>query len=259
MTEPMDKQPPERLLELQRRFADHLRDPAHKPPPDGIEERRMAIYRRLFFNNLNNLFARNFPVIRKLHDDAQWRALIRDFMIEHRSTTPMFTEIGSEFLGFIAARIEPRETAMPWLAELAHWEYLETCVRLAEDEVLLDPSGRSLAAEALMTERIRVNPTLHMAQYQWPVHRISPDYRPEQPEAVLLAVYRRASDRVAFMQINALTASLLETLSGDEAPVLGNALADLAERAKQTPAALQQAATPLIATLIDREVLLGPR
>ncbi len=255
----MDKQPPQRLFELQRRFADHLRDPEHTPAPDGIEERRLAIYRRLFFNNLSNLFARNFPVIRKLHNDTQWRALIRDFMIEHRSSTPMFTEIGSEFVGFIAARIDAQENAMPWLAELAHWEYLETCVRLAEEEVVFDQAREPLSAEALMNEKIRVNPTLQMAQYQWPAHRISPDFLPQRPEVVLLAVYRRANDRIAFMQINTLTAGLLEALSGDDAPTLELALAGLADRVAQSPATLQEAARPLIATLIDRQVILGPR
>ena len=259
MTEAMDQQPPERLLELQRRFADHLRDPEHTPPPDGIEDRRLAIYRRLFFNNLSNLFARNFPVIRKLHNDAQWRGLIRDFMIEHRSTTPMFTEIGSEFVAFMAARIDAQEDLMPWLAELAHWEYLETCVRLAADDVILDQDREWISAVTWMARGIRVNPTLHMARYQWPVHRIGPDHRPQHPKAVMLAVYRRANDRVAFMQINTLTAVLLEALSGDDAPALDLALAGLADGVAQSPATLQEAARPLIATLIDREVILGPR
>ncbi|MEN1729203.1 MAG: DNA-binding domain-containing protein, partial [Pseudomonadota bacterium] len=68
----MNEKAPERLLELQRRFAGHLRDPDNVPPPEGIEDRRLAIYRRLFFNNLSNLFARNFPVIRKLTEDDDW-------------------------------------------------------------------------------------------------------------------------------------------------------------------------------------------
>jgi len=261
----MEKQPPERLLGLQRRFADHLRDPKHKPPPDAIEERRLAIYRRLVFNNLSSLFARNFPVIRKLHSDEQWRAMIRDFLIEHRSTTPMFTEIGSEFVGFLAARSEGKDKDKDkdkdpaWLPELAHWEYLETCVRLAEEKVSLEKNRESRSIEALMDTRIRMNPTLRMAQYQWPVHRIGPDYLPEQPNAILLAVYRRANDQVAFMQINALTASLLEMLAGDNAPVLCAALDALAERFQQSTATVHASASPLIASLIDREVMLGPQ
>jgi hypothetical protein len=247
------------MLELQRRFADHLRNPERNPPPAGIEERRLAIYRRLFFNNLSNLFARNFPVIRKLHEDEPWRALIRKFMVEHRSSTPMFTEIGGEFVAFIAETDRARGLEWPWLAELAHWEYLETCVRLAEDEVVLADRSESLGPEALLNERIRLNPTLQMAHYQWPVHRIGPGHLPRQPDPVLLAVYRRANDRVAFMQINALTASLLEALNDHAAATLARTLDALAERIGQPRDTLQSAALSLIATLVEREVILGPR
>jgi len=37
-------------------FAAHLRDPDNVPAPEGIEERRMAVYRELFFNNLFSRF-----------------------------------------------------------------------------------------------------------------------------------------------------------------------------------------------------------
>ena len=38
--------------QVQREFAAHLRDPANNPAPGNIEERRLAIYRELFFNNV---------------------------------------------------------------------------------------------------------------------------------------------------------------------------------------------------------------
>ncbi|MGA0002453.1 MAG: putative DNA-binding domain-containing protein, partial [Steroidobacteraceae bacterium] len=43
------------LLELQRCLAAHLRDPEGSPPPPDIEDRRLAVYRDLFFNNLRDL------------------------------------------------------------------------------------------------------------------------------------------------------------------------------------------------------------
>ena len=39
-------------------FAGHIRDPDNVPPPEGIEERRMAVYRELFFNNVKGFLAR---------------------------------------------------------------------------------------------------------------------------------------------------------------------------------------------------------
>ena len=53
---------PERLRDLQLAFAAHIRDPQNRPAPAGIEDRRMAIYRELFFNNVRDLLGRGFPV-----------------------------------------------------------------------------------------------------------------------------------------------------------------------------------------------------
>ena len=36
----------------QKQFAAHIRDPEHNPAPEGIEDRRMAIYRGLFYRNI---------------------------------------------------------------------------------------------------------------------------------------------------------------------------------------------------------------
>ena len=56
-------------------FAAHIRDPDHTVAPAGIEDRRMAIYRKLFFNNLYNLLGTFFPVIRDIHSDPHWRRI----------------------------------------------------------------------------------------------------------------------------------------------------------------------------------------
>ena len=199
--------PPERMLRLQQAFAAHLRDPEHCPPPSGLEERRMAIYRRLFFGNLRNLMARNFPVLKRLLDEDEWDRLIRQLMVEHRSTTPLFPEIGSELLAFIAGEGQSWLDSRPWLAELIHWEYLETLARLHEAEVSL--------CEELSLERSRyvpvINPTLQLGRYRYPVHQIRPTFIPSAPldKPINLLVFRRHDDQVGFERINDVTIRFL--------------------------------------------------
>ena len=41
------------LREQQLQFANHLRNPDRFPAPQGIEERRLLVYRDLFFNNIS--------------------------------------------------------------------------------------------------------------------------------------------------------------------------------------------------------------
>lgn len=245
------------MLALQRGLAAHLRDPQGVAAPESIEPRRLAIYRRLLFNNLSNLYCRNFPVIRRLFDDAEWDALIRDFMIHQRPSTPMFTQIGSEFVCFLQQRGERGNEDPPWLAELAHWEYLETCVRLHSAE----PQDVEIDGEVdLLDGTPLINPTLKLAGYQWPVHRIGPDYRPEFPEPHWLAVWRRRDDEVRFVRVNALTAGLIEMLLEPGMSSSGReCLRSIADQVGQPTVKVIEAGLQIMETLRSREIILGAR
>ncbi len=53
------------LLQQQYAFAAHIRDPQHAAPPADIEDRRMGIYRELFFNNLDSSLTDTLPVLHR--------------------------------------------------------------------------------------------------------------------------------------------------------------------------------------------------
>ena len=44
---------PDRLQSQLNSFAAHIRDPENQAGPAGVEDRRMDIYRQLFFNNIS--------------------------------------------------------------------------------------------------------------------------------------------------------------------------------------------------------------
>jgi hypothetical protein len=249
--------PPEQLLKLQRRFASHLRDPDSFAPVDGIEERRLAIYRRLFFNNVSNLMARNFPVLRRLHSDAEWNALIRGFMQRHHASTPLFPQIGQEMVAFLQHEQERGSLGKPFFVELAHWEFLETCVRLdADDPRDIEATPGRSPAEG----RPVLNPTLRLAAYQWPVHQIGPDWLPEsRPDRpTILMVYRKRSDKVAFTAVNALTARLIQLLQEHPTATGLELLERIAsERPALDPETVKARGLDLIAGLVDSEVILA--
>lgn len=246
--------PPERLARLQKRFADHIRDPEGRPPPDGIEERRLAIYRRLFFNNVSSLFAANFPVARRILPDSDWRELIRAFLVEHRSTTPLFPEIGREFVRFLGEHPE-HIAERPWLAELCHWQFLATRVRndpAEPDEIEAEPDADLLAGVPML------NPTLRLAQYDWAVNEIRADRLPTEPRRTALAIFRRADDRIGRLRINALTGRLLQLLQ-ENPGIPGRVCLDrlAAEIEHPDPDALARHGAGLLASLRDKGLLLG--
>ena len=249
--------PPEELLSLQRRFAAHIRDPESIAPVDGIEERRLAIYRRLFFNNVSNLMARNFPVLRRLYDDADWKALIRRFMRDHHASTPLFPQIGQEMVAFLEQEQARGHLDKPFIAELAHWEFQETCVRLDADdprEIEATPERSPAAGHPVL------NPTLRLGVYQWPVHRIGPDWQPEArpDQPTILMVYRKRSDKVAFTAINALTAQLIQLLQEHPTATGLELLERIAgELPALDPETVKVKGLDLISGLMDSEVILA--
>ena len=203
-------------------LAAHIRDPEHNPAPEGIEDRRLAIYRELFFNNLANLLGGSFPVLRKLHGTAKWQGLVRDFMVRHRSHTPYFLEIPREFLAYLGSTRGVRDDDFPFLTELAHYEWAELALSVsdAEDDLsAVDTTGD-------MLEGVPVKSVLAwLLSYRFPVHRISPDFIPQAPDdqPTHLVVFRKVDEELEFRELNPLTARLLH-LIGDDGGVSGRSM-----------------------------------
>ncbi len=241
-------------------FAAHLRDPEHVAAPEGIEERRLAIYRKLFFNNLVSLLGRFFPVLRKLHDDTRWRQLVRGFMQQHEARTPYFLQLPEEFLGYLQREFEPTEEDFVFLIELAHYEYAEHALSISEVENDLDgvdPGGDLLGG-------VPVKSALAWAfAYRFPVHRISPKFLPEEPEdePVYLALYRNSDDEVSFLELNAITAALLDAIDRNDDDLTGEAmLRQLAEQINYPDAdALVEHGAVALNEMRQLEILVGVR
>jgi hypothetical protein len=248
--------PSERLASAQREFAAHIRDPARHPAPADVENRRMAIYRRLFFNNINSLLSGNFPVLRSLYAEQPWLQLVRDFYADHRCRTPLFPEIAKEFLRYLQER-QPAPVDPPFILELAHYEWVELALSLDEREIGDVPAD---ADGDLLNGRPVLSPLAWALSYRYPVHRIQPDFQPSEPpdEATHLLVYRDRDDSVRFMRLNDVTRLLLQQLR-DSPGLSGRAhLRRVAERIRHPdPQRVIEAGSAVMEDLRERDVLLG--
>lgn len=202
---------PEALRLQQFTLAAHIRDPRHAAPPPGLEDRRLQVYRELFYGSLEGLLAGNFPVIRKLLDGERWHALVRDFYRDHRCATPLFPELPREFLQYLQAR-GTQAGDPPWLLELAHYEWVELALDLSDAKPAPhDPDGDLLAGRPLLS------PLAWPLAYAWPVHRISREHQPTEPppQPTFLLVLRDARHRVHFNELTALSFRLLQRLADE--------------------------------------------
>lgn len=234
-------------------LAAHVRQPEAHPGPPGIEPRRLKVYRELVLNNLDGLLAGGFPVIRKTLGEAGWRALLRRFLVQHASRTPLFPELGLELVAFLLAHPDP---ARPWLAELAHYEWAELGLQLCEATLPPhDPDGDLLDGIPLLS------PLAWPLAYAWPVPRIGPGYAQPRPpaEPTLLLLRREDDGRVHFSMLSPLLFRLLE-LARDGNRSGRELLAQLAAEAGQADTASFLAeALPMLERLRRERVLPGTR
>jgi hypothetical protein len=249
--------PPEALMRIQRQFAGHIRDPEGVAPLAGLEARRLAIYRRLVFNNVSRLMASNFPVIKRLCTGQDWNELIAEFVRVHRAETPLFPQIAHEMVRYLQRLHEAGCLPLPFLAELAHWEALETGVRLHPADLGVIAPGREVDP---VRARPILNPTLSMAMYAWPVHLIGPRYQPSSPaaEPIILLACRKRDETLAFQKLNVLSACLIETMQARPAAGVIAHLEAIAERlAPNDSELIIGQGLLLIQRLLEAEVVLS--
>jgi len=197
---------PARLHAQQRAFTAHLRDPARIAAPTGLDPRRLGIYQRLVFNNVLGLLGNGFPVCVRLLGETTWAMLIRRFFAGHPAQTPLFTELAAEFVQWLQ-----HQTTLPHpaLAELAHYEWVETALYQLEAQPLPPAPGLDP-----MHAPLQRSPLAWPLLYRWPVHRLGTDDAPSQPapDPTGLLVRRDPDGQVRFAAVSPMAAQLLEQI-----------------------------------------------
>jgi len=250
---------PERLAEMQTAFASHIRNPDVNAAPAGIEDRRMKIYRDLFFNNIQSLLASNFPVLRTLYNNEGWYQLVRDFYAGHRCQTPLFPEVAKEFLRYLQDGREDSDGDPPFLLELAHYEWVELALSLDDrslDELPVNANGNVLEGVPVLS------PLAWPLSYRFPVHLIKPGYEPETApdETSHLLVYRNSDGDVKFMKLNDVSRSLLELLKENRTATGLELLRKMAASMNHPdPDRVIRAGSELMLDLNRKDIIVGTR
>ncbi len=171
----------------------------------------MGIYRDLLYNNVEGFIANGFPILRSIYSDENWHRMVRDFFARHQSSSPYFLEISQEFLDYLQSEREAQAEDPQGLLELAHYEWVELALMVAEDTIDLDmiePNGDLLQGHPVLS------PVAWPLAYQYPVHKMGSAYLPEVPpeQPTYLVVYRNRVNEVRFLEINPVTARLVNLL-----------------------------------------------
>jgi hypothetical protein len=245
------------FMQVQHTFTQYIRQPDTAPLPDGIEARRMKVYADLFFNNVRNLLASTFPVLHEILGDDAWETLIRDYFTRHRAHTPLFPQMPAEFLHYLQDERTPQPEDLPFLTELAHYEWVELALGIDTREI--PPAGEMPSDEAWLQSCPVLSPLAWLLAYRFPVHRLSPDYQPAEPslQPVYLLVYRNRDDAVGFLELNPVSARLLELISQGEKHTAATLLDTIAKELNHPdPEMVRQGGLEMMRDLFARDVLV---
>lgn len=206
-------------------FAGALLDPG-QPPPAGLvtwngsdPAIRFAVYRNNVAASLVEALADTFPVTRELVGAPFFDAMARCFVAAQPPRSPVLTEYGGGFPGFVAS-FGPAK-ALVYLPDLARLELARVRAYHAADAAAVEPTV--LAAHLadhhhLPDTRLTLQPSLtvlrsdHAIVSLWTVHqgvgRIE-DVNPSQPECALVL---RVGDDVLVLSVTRGTAAFVASL-----------------------------------------------
>lgn len=192
-------------------FAAHIRNPEANPLPRDVEPRRMQVYVDLFFNNIRSFIDGTFPVSASVLGESRWLELIREFIDRHASESPYFLQVSEEFLTFLHDR--GLQGLPPFLLELAHYEWVELALDVAQESV----DAQSYDASGELLGPVVLNPVVRPLVYEYAVHEIGPEHQPDKPpdQPTYLIAYRDEDLQIRFMASNILTHRLLVLLESN--------------------------------------------
>ena len=248
-----------KFKKIQYEFTAHLRNPEHVNAPSDVEDRRMEIYRGLFYRNVKGFIDNAFPVLHKFYSEENWHKMVRDFFANHQSVSPYFKDISKEFLDYIQNEREPHSEDPIFIKELAHYEWLEIYLTFSD----IEPDLSNVDTTGDLLNGIPVlSPLAQMHSYQFPVHKLKPEFQPtqvdEQPN--FLMAHRDKQDKVSFMELNPITAMLVNMISENNSKTGQELLDDIVEQINHpNPETVYTGGAQTLKLLRTKEIILGVR
>jgi uncharacterized protein len=189
--------------EYQHAFTAHIRDPINNPKPNNVDEERMKVYREGVYNNIFESASVCFPISQETIGEQDWNATITRFVATHHARSPIFREIPYELVQFL---INDRDTP-DFIKQLAHYEWVELAVANMQTEI------PQLSKEPNLLDNVPVLAPSHMLlQYDYPVQKISAQFKPQETETTHLLVFRNSAYEVKFIELNPMVYRMLEMI-----------------------------------------------
>lgn len=204
--------------QYQQQFVDYLRDPKNDLSLSDSLPEASKVYAELLNSTIDDCLRTCFPVCQEILGDEIWQQLVALFIKDHICETPLYREIPNEFMAYLINE-KPAIELPEFMLDLAHYEWIELILE-TEEANEHENSFPILVKPSIMIPVL--NPVLLLLHYRYPVQSISASneewknwqVRKESYEqkAIILAGYRDKHYKVKFVELNSITARLIEIL-----------------------------------------------
>ena len=204
--------------QYQHQFVDYLRNKKELSKSLPEESR---IYAELYYSTVESCLHMCFPICSELLGEESWQQLMQCFIKEHRCQSPLYREIPNEFISYLLTN-KPVMILPEFINDLTHYEWMELILETAEENSTptLFPQKITLLKSVPI-----LNPVLHIVQYRYPVQDITASdtlwknwrmrTEPYVQTSTILAGFRDSQEQVKFVELNPVTARLIEILKNN--------------------------------------------
>lgn len=170
----------------------------------NLNAEKTALYHALVMGNLQEVISPCFPILRSIICRHTWSGFMLDFFQQRPLNTPLFHQLPFEFVTYLQ-NLPSKE--YPFMADLAHYEWVELALELAAS---VNNIKRVVASQILETHW-QLSSCAKLLSYEYDVYNIGSNYIPHQTIPTYLAVYKK-DNAVEFMVLNELSFQLLECI-----------------------------------------------
>jgi hypothetical protein len=145
---------------------------ANRPPV--LRDERIGVYADAYFIRLSDSLAADFCGVRRALGLPKFQQLVADYLPQHPSDSYHIGDLGRGLPEFI--RTHPISIEFPFLHDLARLEWATLQSLYAERWPDLDPAMiAAVDPQAWPTARLRLDPTTHLMETDWPVDQLWQD------------------------------------------------------------------------------------
>ncbi|HBK3262467.1 TPA: putative DNA-binding domain-containing protein [Legionella pneumophila] len=193
---------------VQHTFTEFVRGKSEQLPP-GVSLEQMQLYQSLAFTNLNEVISPCFPVLHSIVPRKLWSELLKQFLLVHQATTPLFHQVAHEFVSFLKGMALPN---YPFIYALAHYEWMEADVEMAPEDI---PTQATQPFQ-LLDAPLQLASTARLLHYEYDVEHISMEYQPKNKVPTFLIVFRDDKNKVQFIKLNQLSYIALQIMQYEQ-------------------------------------------